>query len=220
MRGRGMGDAGDSFAGNLARTSVLVVEDDDTIRDLVTQVLTEEGYEVLGAPDGCTALDLATRTCSGVGTVLLDLSLPDMDGRDFVARYTQLPGPPAPLVVFTAAHPTDAATAADQIGAAGFVTKPFDLDTLLEVVSRCHSISVAPLPHGTANGTLASRRADRTLTGSPHAGTAAQAPLRSRLPRRTGARHTSGPLAGADGSIRGHAVVGPVLGSHPGAAAH
>ena len=111
---------------------VLVVEDDDGIRDLVDLVLTSAGYEVLTASDGAAALQV-------VGTVhpdlvLLDMRMPVMDGWEFARRYRAGPAPHAPIVVVTAAR--DAAQRAAEINANGYLGKPFDMAELLALVSH------------------------------------------------------------------------------------
>jgi DNA-binding response OmpR family regulator len=125
---------------------LLVVEDDPSLRELVAWALLDEGYRAHSAPDGATALALLARPdAPPVGAVLLDLRLPDMPGEAFAAAYRRLPGPPAPLLVFTAAPPAEAAAAAARLGAAGVVPKPFDLDALLATVGR---LLPAPAPAG------------------------------------------------------------------------
>ena len=81
---------------------VLIVEDDDSIRDLVDLVLSSAGYEILTATDGAAALQV-------VGTihpdlVLLDMRMPVMDGWEFARWYRAGPEPHAPIVVVTAAR--------------------------------------------------------------------------------------------------------------------
>ena len=111
---------------------ILVVDDDEMIRDFVGMVLTEEGFEVLTAPDGAAALDLADEHQPSL--ILLDMRMPGVDGWGFAHEYRQRPGPHAPIVVVTAA--VDAAESAAEIAAEGYLAKPFDLDDLLQVVSR------------------------------------------------------------------------------------
>jgi len=111
---------------------VLVVDDDDTIRELIATALSDEGYEIQTAMHGADALHLIARWPPDL--ILLDMRMPVMDGWEFSEAYRQLPGPQAPIVVLTAGR--DAANAASQVAAAGFVSKPFDLNSLLEIVAR------------------------------------------------------------------------------------
>lgn len=111
---------------------VLVVDDDADIREAVELALSDEGYEVVAAPDGATALDLAAE--SPPALILLDLRMPVMDGSEFVRAYRRQPGPHASIVVLTAAY--DAAGGAAEIQADGYLEKPFGLDELLETVGR------------------------------------------------------------------------------------
>jgi CheY-like chemotaxis protein len=111
---------------------VLVVEDQDDIREFVALVLQNEGYCVATADNGATALEEVGR--KPVGVVLLDMRMPVMDGWAFADAYRSRPGPHAPIVVLTAAH--DAAARAAQINAEGYLGKPFELDDLLSVVAR------------------------------------------------------------------------------------
>jgi CheY-like chemotaxis protein len=109
---------------------ILVVEDDDGIRDLVDIVLSSAGYEVLTASDGEAALQIVGSVQPDL--VLLDMRMPVMDGWELARRYRQLPGPHAPIVVMTAAR--DAAARAAEIHANGYLGKPFDVHELLRLV--------------------------------------------------------------------------------------
>ena len=88
--------------------------------------------EVLTAPDGAVALHIAGEHPPSL--ILLDMRMPNVDGWQFAEQYHQQPGPHAPIVVVTAA--VDAAESAAQIEAEGYLAKPFDLDELLDIVSR------------------------------------------------------------------------------------
>jgi DNA-binding response OmpR family regulator len=107
--------------------SVLVVEDETDIREAVTELLAEEGYEVLGAGDGADALKKARAFHPDV--VLLDLMMPGMNGWEFSAR---LKGDPdlgkIPVIVLSALGRVPG------IEAAGYLQKPFELDELLDAV--------------------------------------------------------------------------------------
>ena len=114
------------------KKTVMVVDDDETIRDLVEWALHDAGYEVISAPDGSVALDLLGSTRPDL--ILLDLRMPVMDGWAFARSYRGLPEPHAPIVVITAA--LDGRVLPPEIGAAGLMAKPFDLDELLANVAR------------------------------------------------------------------------------------
>ena len=116
----------------MTRPSVLVVEDDASIRGVLQAALAAEGCEVLIAKDGASALDLAARRAPAL--ILLDLRLPGMDGSEFARAYHQLPGRHAPTIVLSAAP--DARELASELGVEAFVPKPFDLDDLMRLVER------------------------------------------------------------------------------------
>jgi two-component system, chemotaxis family, chemotaxis protein CheY len=111
---------------------VLVVEDDDSIREMLELALADEGYEVLSAPNGAVALELLERAAPDV--ILLDMKMPVMDGWQFALNYQQRMCGQAPLIVFTAAQ--DPAVPAEEIAARHYLGKPFDLDDLLRAIEE------------------------------------------------------------------------------------
>jgi DNA-binding response OmpR family regulator len=111
-------------------TRVLVVDDDAAIRQVIAFALSDEGFEVDQAKDGLTALEVIDRRHPDL--ILLDMRMPGMDGWEFVKRYRERPHQ-APIIVLTAAQ--DAAQRGAEVNAAGCLSKPFDLDTLIETVS-------------------------------------------------------------------------------------
>jgi two-component system, chemotaxis family, chemotaxis protein CheY len=110
---------------------VLVVDDDESIRSVVTAALQEEGYDVLEATNGAAALEIVRQLYPVV--ILLDMWMPVMNGWEFVRQYRALPGPHAPIVVMTAA--VDAKRRGAEIAADGVLAKPFELDSLLDTVA-------------------------------------------------------------------------------------
>ena len=111
---------------------ILVVDDDESIRDLVEMALSSEGHQVMTAPHGAAALEAIAVMPPDV--ILLDMKMPVMDGWEFARVYRQAPGQHAPIVVVTAAQ--DAASRAAEVAADGHLPKPFDLEDLFRVVDR------------------------------------------------------------------------------------
>ena len=102
----------------------LVVEDEPGIREVLADVLTERGHEVVTCPDGRSAWEAARREAFGL--VLLDLGLPDMDGLELCRKLRALPhGDRSVVVILTARinHFTEALAA----GADDYLAKPFNL---------------------------------------------------------------------------------------------
>jgi len=135
------------------RGSVLVVEDDRDLRDAVAEILEEEGFAVAGAADGREALDaLRGAGAAEFCLVLLDMRMPVMTGIEF--RREQLRDPriaEVPVVAFTA----DARDRGEPalLGITSFISKPVDVERLLEVVSQfCARENRASLPAGAATG--------------------------------------------------------------------
>jgi CheY-like chemotaxis protein len=116
----------------VATRPVLVVDDDEGIREFVSVALHEEGYRVLLAPDGLAALRLLHDDPPGL--ILLDLWMPELDGHGFLAAYRHLPAPRAPVVIFTASEAEPAADVPPDV--AGYLPKPVELLELLDAVAR------------------------------------------------------------------------------------
>ncbi len=131
---------------------LLVVDDDAAIREMLDLVLASEGYEVTTAADGASALKSMDRVRPDL--ILLDMKMPVMDGWQFLEQYRRRPGPRAPVVVVTAAR-DDRQLAAD-VGADGYVAKPFAIDDLLRVLDQC----MGPL-HGASQGSASQAAYDR-----------------------------------------------------------
>jgi DNA-binding response OmpR family regulator len=99
------------------------------IRDVIADALQLEGYPVATASNGVEALNVVERERPSV--VLLDMRMPLLDGWGF-ARELQSRGIQVPIICLTAAQ--NARRWADEIGAATYLAKPFDLNDLLDVV--------------------------------------------------------------------------------------
>jgi CheY-like chemotaxis protein len=111
---------------------VLVVDDDPVIRQMIADLLSLEGYDVVVASDGQVALERVRERPPDV--ILLDHQMPRLGGRGFIAAYRDLPGPHAPIVLLTAA--TSAPQRATAVGADAFIGKPFAVLDLFAMVAR------------------------------------------------------------------------------------
>jgi CheY-like chemotaxis protein len=109
--------------------TILVVDDEPVVRAVVRDVLCEEGYAVVEAPDGRTMLEILARECPDL--VLMDVMMPGIDGREvYRVLRSREDLPDVPVVMMSAAVQ---ATRLDP-SIAAFLPKPFDLDRLMETV--------------------------------------------------------------------------------------
>ena len=113
---------------------ILVADDEPAIREVLTEFFEDEGFSVATAPDGPPALRLLREAAYHV--LLLDIRMPGMDGLTVLRELQRLPHPPGVLMV-TAVRDEAAGREALALGAADYITKPFDLEYLeLRVVTK------------------------------------------------------------------------------------
>jgi CheY-like chemotaxis protein len=118
------------------RKRVLVIEDSAVIRRVIQVILTGEGYDVMVAENGREALSMALQ--HRPHAVTLDLSLPDLDGREVLRQLKADPHTcHIPVLVLSAF--SDVLAAPDRARAARVMHKPFDVDELLGSIERLSS---------------------------------------------------------------------------------
>jgi CheY-like chemotaxis protein len=114
--------------------SILIVEDDSDLREALSEVLRDEGYSVAMAADGREALDRLRRDLRP-SLILLDLTMPVMNGWQFRAEQRQDPALSAiPVVVLSAGE--HLAEQMVPLGIDDYVPKPIELDHLLQTIER------------------------------------------------------------------------------------
>ena len=135
---------------------VLIVEDEQSIVDILSFNLTKEGYDTLEALDGPTGLQLALE--QNPDLVLLDLMLPGMSGFDVCQKLRQA-GSMVPIVMLTAREEEDDKVRGLELGADDYITKPFkNRELMARVKANIRRVSMAapaPAPEpspGTALG--------------------------------------------------------------------
>ncbi len=112
----------------MSRDRVLVVDDEEIMRDVLSTLLRAEDYSVDLAQDARQALDMIRD--GDYGLLLLDLMLPDMDGLGVLEKLGQFDNPPS-CIILTAFASIEKAVRATKLGAYDFITKPFKNDEIL-----------------------------------------------------------------------------------------
>ena len=113
---------------------MLLVEDDDDVREAVQQILTEEGFHVVAAPDGGVALDVLAKGDHRFCTVILDVLMPGVDGAEFLARAREQLRT-IPVLLFSASRLPPSLSEDPQVK--DLIPKPVEVEVLLEKI-RAH----------------------------------------------------------------------------------
>jgi DNA-binding response OmpR family regulator len=111
---------------------VLIIDDDDELAEVLRQALRDSGYAVATVRHGAAALDLIGHIEPDL--ILLDLTMPIMDGWSFVTQYRGS-GRTGGRIVLLTSHP-DAREISQRLGVDGYVGKPFGLTELLTTVRQ------------------------------------------------------------------------------------
>jgi len=115
----------------MAKARILVVDDEKSMRDLLSITLGKEGYDVLTAAGGEPAIEALHR--ESVDAVITDLRMPKVDGLQ-VLRVAKEISPDTAVIVITAVASTETAVEAMKLGAYDYITKPFKLDEVNLIV--------------------------------------------------------------------------------------
>ena len=116
-----------------AQRTVLVVDDEDVIRETVREILTDEGYRVIAALDGSEVMSMVAREDPDV--VLLDVWMPERDGI-VLLKEIRRERPEARVIMISGHGSIHTAVTATKLGAFDFIEKPLSLDGLLAAIKR------------------------------------------------------------------------------------
>jgi DNA-binding NtrC family response regulator len=115
------------------KSSILVVDDEEDVRDSLAGWLREDGYLVETAPGGQAALDRLAQQAYAV--MLVDLKMPGVDGLQVLAEAKKKQ-PEVVVILMTAYATVDTAVQAMKLGAHDYLVKPFEPEELSQIVER------------------------------------------------------------------------------------
>jgi len=116
-----------------SRQRVLVVDDEASIRDLLSKTLALAEYDVDTAPDGTTALD--RMRAFNYDLLIADLKMPGMDGLTLIRQAKRIKSD-LPVIIITGFSTESSAIEAVNLGVAGYLTKPFRVPQVLAAASK------------------------------------------------------------------------------------
>ncbi|MDD4600285.1 Sporulation initiation phosphotransferase F [bioreactor metagenome] len=125
----------------MANAKVLVIDDQPGIRRLLVEVLSEEGYTVFTASTGYEGVQQVKDTEPDL--VLMDMKMPGMDGIETLRELKRI-GKADKVIMMTAYGELELVNQAQQLGAYAYITKPFDIITLCQLVSEQLSSTGVP----------------------------------------------------------------------------
>ena len=118
----------------MSKSTVLAIEDEDYIRDIIVEVLSEEGFEVLEAENGEAGIKLAQKTLPDL--IICDISMPELDGYGVLKRLREMPQTQTiPFIFLTANVTKEDRRAGMNLGADDYLTKPFSVKELLDAAN-------------------------------------------------------------------------------------
>jgi len=119
----------------LGQGVVLVVDDEPFVRNVSRSMLIKMGFEVLTAADGREGVDRFRAQADNVRLVLLDLTMPEMSGREALAEIRKI-RPDVPVILFSGYHVHESREELSAEGVTGFLQKPFRYEDLLPVIRQ------------------------------------------------------------------------------------
>src|SRR5437016_4111169 len=117
----------------MGQKAILVADDDSSIRSLLRQLLSDEGYSVAEAATGVEVVDKVKEASPDL--VIMDVRMPELDGIEALSRV-KASSPKTAVLIMTAFGSSNAAIRAMELGAYDYVTKPFELDKISHSVKR------------------------------------------------------------------------------------
>jgi len=115
---------------------ILIVDDSAAIRQSISFILSQEGYETLEATDGLEAFNMLP-SIEALDLIITDVNMPNLDGIGFIRKARELPKYKfTPILVLTTESQGSKMNEGKEAGATGWIVKPFNSDKLLGIVKK------------------------------------------------------------------------------------
>jgi len=114
--------------------TILLVDDEEMILSITSQMLRHVGYNVLTADSGAVAIDLFREHADGIRLTILDLSMPEMSGEEVFVKLREI-REDAVIALSTGMAKDGEVPQVSGIEASGFINKPYEMSTLLNAVT-------------------------------------------------------------------------------------
>jgi excisionase family DNA binding protein len=121
---------------------VLVVDDESSIREMLSKTLALADYEVDTAPDATSALDLLRTSSGSYDLLIADLKMPGMDGLTLIRQVRQLRSG-LPVIIITGFSTESSAIEAVNLGVSAYLTKPFRVPQVLAAAAKAMGVTAA-----------------------------------------------------------------------------
>ncbi len=180
--------------------TILVIDDEDGIRETIREVLTDEGYRVVEAKNEAVVRDLIRKESPHL--VLLDIWMPDVDGIDILKQIKEQ-HPNLRVIMISGHGNIHTAVAAARLGAFDFLEKPLSLDSLLETVQRA-------LGDQPAAKTVAKGKKAKVMKGQRPKAVASRRPRKKALKQRTLKKSVVGAGHGLHSGVKTGLILHPL----------
>jgi CheY-like chemotaxis protein len=118
------------------RLRLLVIDDEDVVREMLAEILEHEGFDVVVAGDGESGLAIFDERGDEIDIVLLDLSMPGLSGQDTFGRLVEK-RPDVPVILSSGYDHAEAMRRFDGQAPVGFIQKPYRPELLMAEINRC-----------------------------------------------------------------------------------
>jgi DNA-binding NtrC family response regulator len=152
---------------------ILIVDDEIGVRELLSEVLQDEGHSVSLAENAAQARDLHSSKRHDL--VLLDIWMPDMDGVSLLKEWAANQRLTAPVIMMSGHATIETAVEATKIGAIDFLEKPIALTKLLQTIEAALARGLPPIPQEPMSAYAFDREPETEYVASPQAADAPQA---------------------------------------------